>query len=156
MALVITEEDPHSGDVRALVEIHLRFSYEGTPAGYAFVLPVEGLVDPLVTLFGARRDGVLVGMAALRRLDAGHVEIKSMHVREAERGQGVGRALVDHLLSEARRSGYRRVSLETGTMESYAAARALYERTGFRPAPPFGEYEPSPYNTFMSLALDAD
>jgi putative acetyltransferase len=76
-----------------------------------------------------------------------------MHTREAERGRGVGRALVEHLLVFARAAGYSRVSLETGATEDFVAARALYDSVGFEPCEAFGDYEASPYNTFMTMRL---
>ena len=76
-----------------------------------------------------------------------------MHTREAERGRGVGRALVEHVLVFARAAGYSRVSLETGATEDFVAARALYDSVGFEPCEAFADYEPSPYNTFMTMRL---
>ena len=94
-----------------------------------------------------------VGVTALKRLDQSHAELKSMHTRETERGRGAGRAMVEHLLTFARREGYRRVSLETGSTDEFVAARALYAKAGFRTCGPFGDYQPSPYNTFMAISL---
>ncbi len=82
----------------------------------------EGLLDPALTLFGYRVDGVLLAIGALRHLDENHVEVKSMHTAEEARGRGVGRAMLDHLISVARERGYRRVSLETGTTDAFAPA----------------------------------
>jgi putative acetyltransferase len=149
----IAVDDPRAADVRALLAAHLDFSRSSTPPEFSFALDVDGLADPAVTFFSARRQGLLLGVAALKRLDADRAELKSMHTRAAERGRGVGRALVDHLLAYARRQGYREVSLETGTTEEFAAARALYRRAGFLPCPPFGDYEASAYNTFMTILL---
>ena len=87
-------------------------------------------------------------------LDATHGELKSMHTRAGARGRGVARAVVHHLLGIARERGYRRVSLETGTPDEFAPARALYTNAGFRPCGPFGGYQVSPYNTFMTIELD--
>ncbi len=110
-------------------------------------------MDPAVTFFSARRGGVLLGVGALKRLDAAHVEVKSMHVATAARGQGVGRAIVEHLLSVAADQGYEKVSLETGTMDAFAPARALYRTVGFRPCPPFAGYTSNPYSTCMTIEL---
>lgn len=77
-----------------------------------------------------------------------------MHTARAARGQGVGRAIVDRLLAVAATRGVRRVSLETGSMEAFAPARSLYAGAGFVPSGPFGDYEPSPTSTFMTLLLD--
>lgn len=151
--LVILEDDPHAEDVQALLQTHLAFSRTVTPAEYSFALDGEGLADPSVTFFSARRDGELLGIGALKHHDADHVEVKSMHTREGARGLGVGRAMIEHLLSVARRRGYRTVSLETGSTEDFAAARALYANVGFEPCGAFGDYQPSAYNTFMNQSL---
>lgn len=117
-------------------------------------LGVEGLVDPAVTFFSARLDGVLVGVGALKELDEAHAELKSLHTVEGARGQGVGRALVEHLLSVAAARNYRRVSLETGTMEAFAPARSLYASVGFRPCAPFGDYASSTTSACMTIDIE--
>jgi putative acetyltransferase len=155
MTFVIAVDDPEADDVRALVERHLAFAREVTPPAGVHALPVDRLVDPGVTFFSARGDGALLGVAALERLDGTHVEIKSMHVAEAARRRGVARALLAHLLAVAADRGYRRVSLETGTMDAFAPARALYESAGFRPCPAFGAYLSSPTSACMTLELGA-
>src|SRR5262245_60285225 len=114
---VIDVDDPRADDVRALIERHLRFMRGLTPPEDVHALDPAGLSAPTITFFAARRAGELIAIGALRELDATHGEIKSMHTAEAERGRGVGRAMLEHLLSVARARGYRRVSLETGTME---------------------------------------
>jgi putative acetyltransferase len=152
--LVIDVDDPRAGDARALLAVHLAFSRGVTSREYSFALDVAQLAEPGVTFFSARRQGVVVGIAALKRLDEDHAELKSMHTREVDRGRGVGKAMLDHALRFARREGYRRVSLETGATEEFVSARALYANAGFVPCAPFGEYKPSPYNTFMTIDLD--
>lgn len=154
MEFVIDVDDPRADDVRTLLSLHLAFSRSATPPEFSFALDVEELVQPEVTFFSARREGEVVGVAALKRLDDTHAELKSMHTRQADRGRGVGRTLVEHVLTFARREGYRRVSLETGDTDEFAPARELYARTGFKPCKPFGEYKASPYNTFMTISLD--
>ncbi|MGH8995582.1 MAG: GNAT family N-acetyltransferase [Acidimicrobiales bacterium] len=153
MAVDIAIDDPRAADVMALLAIHLDFAHSVTPAEYSFALDVEELVDSAVTFFSARTTGRLLGVAALKRLDGGHAELKSMHTLEAERGRGVGGALVDHIVAFAASQGFRWVSLETGSTDEFASARALYTKMGFRLGAPFGDYRASPYNTFMTLAL---
>jgi len=114
---------------------------------------VNGLLDPAITMFSFRADGSLLGIAAIKRLSPHHAEIKSMHTAEAARGRRIGRAMLIHLLELARTRGFRRVSLETGTMAAFATARALYHSAGFVPCGPFAGYQPSEDNLFMTLEL---
>jgi len=152
-ALAIGIDDPRADDVLALLERHLAFANEHTPPEHVHALDLEGLLDPAVTFFSARRDRQLVAIGALKRLDETHGELKSMHTIEAARGQGIARAMVDHLVGVARQRGYRRVSLETGTPDAFAPARSLYAGCGFTPCGPFADYPESPTSAFMTLAL---
>jgi putative acetyltransferase len=151
---VISIDDPRSDDVRELLERHLEFATANTPPEDVHALELEALLDPSVTFFSFRVDGDLLGVAALQRLDHQHAEIKSMHTAEAARGQGVGRAMVDHLIGLARERGHGRVSLETGAGPAFAAARRLYASAGFTPCEPFADYGPSPNSAYMTLELD--
>ena len=150
----IAEDDPRRPEIRALLERHLTFARAQTPPEHSFALDVAGLLDPSVSLFSVRADGSVLGIGAIKRLGPHHAEIKSMHTAEAARGRGIGRAMLAHLLNVARARGFRRVSLETGTMAAFAPARALYEGAGFVPCGPFGDYWPSEDNMFMTLDLD--
>lgn len=149
----IAVADPRAPDVRALLERHWEFARGQTPPEYSFALDEAGLLDPAVTMFGYRADGSLLAIGAIKRIGPCHAEIKSMHTSEAARGRGVGRALLAHLLDVARTFGCHRVSLETGTTAAYAPARALYHGAGFVPCRPFGGYQPSQHNFFMTLEL---
>jgi putative acetyltransferase len=150
----ISVDDPRRADVRALLERHLAFALSTTPPEHSFALDVDGLLDPAITFFSFRADGDLLGVGAIKQLDPEHGEIKSMHTVQAARGRGVGRAMLSHLLDVARSRGYRRVSLETGTMAEFAPARALYESAGFISCGPFADYQPSADNCFMRLSLE--
>lgn len=116
-------------------------------------MDVDGLLDPAVTFFSFRRDGVVLAVGALKRLDSEHAEVKSMHTAREARGQGLGRKMIDHLIAVARQRGYRRVSIETGSMAAFAPARALYTSVGFQPCPPFADYRDSPNSTYLTLDL---
>lgn len=146
-------DDPARDDVRALLERHLAFVRALRPPEDVHALDIDGLSDPSATFFSVRDGGQLLGVAALKRLDADHVELKSMRTAEAARGRGIARALLDHLMAVARDRGYRRMSLETGTEPGFAAARSLYASAGFRVCEPFADYRPSPSSTFMTRDL---
>jgi len=150
----ISIEDPRSEDVRELLGRHLAFANSHSPPEDVHALDLAGLLDPALTFFSFRLDGELLGIGALKQLDARHAEVKSMHTVEAARGRGIGAAMLGHLIGVARDRGCRRVSLETGSMPAFAAARSLYESAGLRPCGPFGDYRPSPNSMFMTLSLD--
>src|SRR5581483_2438954 len=110
----ISVDDPRAPDVRCLLTMHVTFARGQTVPEDAHALDVDGLCGPAVTFFSLRRDGKLLAVGALQRLDSEHAEVKSMHTVEAARRQGVGRRMLEHLIEEAREAGYRRLSLETG------------------------------------------
>jgi putative acetyltransferase len=150
---VISIDDPRAGDIRALLERHLAFAHSQSPPEDVHALDVDGLVDPAITFFSFRVSGELLGVAALKRLDADHAEVKSMHTAEAARGRGIGRALLDHLIGVARQRGFCRMSLETGSQPGFTPARSLYGSAGFQECGPFGSYRASPNSTFMTRSL---
>lgn len=146
-------DDPRKPDVRALLERHLAFCLSETPPEHSFALDVDALVQPTITFFSYRDDGAVLGVGAIKELDAGHGELKSMHTAAEARGRGVGQAMLNHLLSVARARGYLRVSLETGTTPGFTAARAMYAGSWFTPGEPFADYVRSEDNTFYTLVL---
>ena len=151
---MISTDDPRADDVRELLERHLAFAKATTAPENVFALDLDGLLDPSVTFFSFRVDGDVLGIGALRHLDDENAEIKSMHTSEAARGQGIGRAILDHLIDVAREAGYRRVSIETGAGPAFAPARRLYASASFTPCGHFGDYGPNPESEFMTLSLD--
>jgi putative acetyltransferase len=151
--VTIAIDDPRRDDVSLLLGRHVEFALAQTPPEDSHALDAEALVEPGVTFFSYRRDGELLGVGALKALDDSHAEVKSMHTVEASRGQGVGRAMVEHLIAVARERGFRRVSLETGTGPAFAAARTLYTGAGFSPCEPFGDYRRTDNNFYMTMCL---
>ena len=150
----IAPDDPRAVDVRALLAHHLAFAHANTAPEEVYALDVEALLDPAISFFGLRQRGVLLAVGALKRLDAEHAELKSMHTAAEMRGRGIGSAMVEHLLVVARSRGFRRVSLETGSTPPFAPARALYERAGFKPCGPFADYPENSDSAFMTLQID--
>lgn len=150
---VIAIDDPQTDDVRGLLERQLAFAMSNTPPEDVHALDIQALQDPAITLYSFRRDGELLAVGALKCLDETHGELKSMHTAEPARGLGIGQKMVEHLIGEARARGFRRVSLETGTMQAFDPARRLYRRAGFTPCEPFGQYGPSPNSCCMTLSL---
>ena len=151
--LRIAPDDLTHPAVLALIEHHLREAFANSPPGSAFAFDLTGLRDPAVTLWSAWDGDALAGIAALRRLSASEGEVKSMRTAPGHERRGVALALLERLILEAKKRGFRVLKLETGTNDAYAAARALYERRGFRPCDPFGDYELTEFNRCYSLAI---
>lgn len=140
-------------DVRDLLAEHLQDMYATSPAESVHALDLSALAGPAIEFWTVREHGLLLGCGALKDLGDGHGEIKSMRTTSAARGRGVASFLLVHLIDRARTAGWQRVSLETGTEDYFAAARRLYQRHGFVPCAPFGDYGPDPHSTFLTLVL---
>lgn len=151
--LKITLEHPVQEDLRLLHQRHTEAMHANSPPESIHMLPANALAEPDVRFYVLREDGEAIGMAALKHLDAGHAEIKSMHVLHEHRGRGLARLLADHLLAEARKQGLVRLSLETGSHPAFAAAHGLYSAIGFEVSEPFAEYELDPNSVYMTLHL---
>lgn len=149
--LAIAIEDPRQADVSNLLKAHLQFCRNNTPAENVYALDVEELVSPDITVIVGRVGGNVVAVGALRKIDDFHAELKSMHIVNQNRSKGHGTILVQWILDFARSKGYSRVSLETGTSDDYAHARALYKKFNFTECPPFGYYESSEISVCMTL-----
>lgn len=153
MTLTIKADPLESPAIAALLQTHLDYAASFTPAESGHALDLEALKQPGISFWSAWLEGELAGCIALKEIDPAHGEIKSMHVLTRFRGQGIGKALVEHLMETARRRGYQRLSLETGANEGFAASRALYESCGFAPCPPFGEYLSDAFSYCMTRTL---
>lgn len=143
-------------DQRALrlLTDHLTDMFATSPAESVHALDVSGLAVPEVTFWTIADGDELVGCVALKELDAEHGELKSMRTDAAARGRGLGARLLEHVLAEAARRGYRRVSLETGSQEFFRPARTLYAKYGFVECGPFGDYVLDPHSVFMTLEFE--
>lgn len=126
---------------------------EHSPPESRHALDLTGLRTPDVSFWSFWDADALVGFGALKELDPEHGEIKSMHTATARRGQGIAAAMLDHIMAEARRRAYRRLSLETGSMAGFAPARALYAKYGFTYCEPFASYREDPNSVFMTRLL---
>lgn len=145
--------DLDAADVIALLEEHIAQSRSITPAGSSHTLDIAALKRPDLHFWVLRIGGTLAGCAALLELDARHAEIKSMRTASAFRRRGVARQLLQHLIAEARRCGFTRLSLDTGSLPFYEPARSLYKSAGFATCGPFADYREDPYKVFMTLEL---
>jgi len=153
MQLSFHEGDFDNTDVVDLLRFHFEQMRGTSPPEACHVLPLDGLKHPAVTFWSAREDGQLVGIGALKELAPDHGEVKSMRTAPEALGRGVGSFVLAHIVAEARRRGYARLSLETGSTEPFAAALRLYQRDGFVPRGPFGDYKDTPFTRFFTREL---
>lgn len=154
MSLTIGRESPLNADLALLFQRHTADMHADTPPESIHMMDASGLDIPEVAFFVMRDGGRPVAMGAFKRIDATHAEIKSMHVLTEERGRGLSRRMLAHLVDQAKAAGYRRLSLETGVQPTFIAARALYERACFTTCPPFEGYWDDPNSVFMTRLLD--
>jgi putative acetyltransferase len=145
--------DLDSPDVQALLGYHFKQMRQTSPPEACHVLPIDDLRHPAVTFWSARENGELLGVGALKELAPEHGEVKSMRTASAALGRGIGRKILRHIMAEAQRRGYSRLSLETGSTEPFAAALSLYVSEGFAPCGPFGDYEDTPFTRFFTREL---
>lgn len=137
----------------ALLQFHLDEMHKWSPPESVHALPAERLRQADVAFFSAWDGEALAGCGAIKHLDAGHGELKSMRVAPGYRRQGAGRAILHHLLDEARRRGYARVSLETGRPDAFVPAQTLYRSHGFVECAPFADYVLDDFSMCMTLEL---
>lgn len=149
----IKRDDLTGTEIRALIGEHLRSMALHSPPESVHALDVDGLKLPEVTFWSVWEGDELVGCGALKELDAGHGEIKSMRTAAAHLRKGIAAKMLAHIIDEAKRRGYARLSLETGSMDAFEPARRLYAHFGFRECGPFADYILDPYSVFMTMEL---
>lgn len=152
--MLIRPDDLTGPEIHALLEEHLQNMRAISPPESVHALDLPGLRRPGITFWTAWDGAQLLGCGALKQLDAAHGEIKSMRTAQAARRRGVGRAMLAHIVAEAQRRNYARLSLETGSQPAFEPARTLYRSFGFAECAPFADYRPDPNSVFMTRALD--
>lgn len=146
--------DDLSGErTRALILHHLSEMYASSPPESVHALDVDALRAPRITLWSAWVRDEIAGCGALKQLDERRGEIKSMRVADAFRGRGIGRAILEHLMTQARARGMDSLWLETGSTEDFGPALRLYESAGFTRCGPFDSYVEDPFSVFMTRKL---
>lgn len=153
MTFEIRQDDLSDETVRELLALHLSGMRASSPPGHSFALDLSGLQTPDVTVWTAWRGPSLAAIGALKELGGGVAEVKSMRTHPDHLRKGAGGALLEHIIAEARRRGISRLSLETGSGESFEAALALYRARGFQSGGAFADYVPSAFNQFLHLEL---
>jgi putative acetyltransferase len=150
---VIKPGDFEDDQVKALLTRHLQGMHANSPPGHVFALDWSALQKPEISFYTLWEGEQLLGFGALKELEPRAGEIKSMRTADAHLRAGVGAAILDHIIAVARRRGYTRLSLETGSGAAFEPALELYRKYGFLDGGAFGEYQKSPFNQFLHLDL---
>ncbi|MEL6760458.1 MAG: GNAT family N-acetyltransferase [Myxococcota bacterium] len=143
-------DDPRIEALIALQQDHAR---QHTPTGSGHALEVGSGDVKQVRYFLAIEDGDAVGCVGLKPLSSQSAEIKTMHVIESRRGEGVAQALLEALSAAAANDGVTTLLLETGSSEGFEAARRFYARHGFAPCSRFGPYRDDDFSFCMKRRL---
>lgn len=149
----IAVDDLSGPEVAEFLDEHVREMLSITPPESKHALDLDGLRRPEVTFWAVRDGDIVVGCGAIKRLDDRHAEVKSMRTAVARKRGGIASLILGHIIDEARRMGYARLSLETGSDDFFAPARGLYEKFGFAYCEPFADYLPDPLSVFMTRTL---
>jgi putative acetyltransferase len=150
---VIKPADFDDDRVKALLARHLEGMHDNSPPGHVFALDWSGLQKPEISFYALWEDEDLLGFGALKALGPRDGEIKSMRTADAHLRRGVAATMLEHIIAEARRRGYVRLSLETGSGPAFEPAVTLYRKYGFIDGEAFNDYEKSPFNQFLHLDL---
>ena len=146
-------DDLSGPEIRDLLEEHLKNMHEISPPESVHALDIAKLRQPDITFWTVWEGEELLGCGALKELDSTHGEVKSMRTSSAHRRKGVARAVLEHIIAEAKSRKYARLSLETGSQKEFEPAQKLYEQFGFTFCPPFADYTEDPHSVFMTKEL---
>jgi len=149
----IRQDDLSGPEIAELLTEHLRSLAEVSPPESRHALNLDELRKPDIQFWTVWIANELAGCGALKHLEVGHGEIKSMRTAKAHLRKGVGSLVLQEIISEAMRRGYRTLSLETGSMPYFEPAHRLYRKFGFSPCPPFAGYVDDPNSLFMTKQL---
>ncbi|BFM50703.1 GNAT family N-acetyltransferase [Marinomonas sp. THO17] len=146
-------DDLNGAEIKRLLQEHLDDMYDASPAKSVHALDLSALKQADIRLWTVWQNDQLLGCGALKTHNSEEGEIKSMRTTNAARNKGVASTLLQYILGDAKQQGLTKISLETGTQDFFAPARALYKKHGFAECGPFADYQPDPYSVFMSKTL---
>ena len=148
------EDNFDHSEVNQLLKNHFIELRAASPEGSAHVLDIAGLKVPSIKFWSLWENDQLMGCGALKFLDKGHGEFKSIRVHDNFRGKRNGIKVINHLINEAKRLKINKLSIETGAGEFFLPARKLFDNCGFKPCPPFAHYKEDVNSLYLTKLLD--
>ena len=141
-------------EVNQLLKKHFVELRAASPRGSTHVLDIAGLKVPSIKFWSLWEDSQLMGCGALKFLDKGHGEFKSIRVHDNFRGKGNGIKVVNHLIIEAKKLEIKRLSIETGSGNFFKPARKLFKNCGFKTCSPFAHYKEDVNSLYLTKLID--
>ena len=146
-------DDP---EVHKLLTKHFIELRAASPEGSAHVLDIPGLKVPSIKFWSLYNNDQLMGCGALKFLDKGHGEFKSIRVHDDYRGKENGIKVIKHLIEEAKKLNIKRISIETGAGKFFEPARKLFQKCNFKPCEPFAHYKKDINSLYLTKLIDND
>ena len=143
-------------EVNELLKKHFIELREASPEGSAHVLDIPGLKVSSIKFWSLWEDDKLMGCGALKFLDKGHGEFKSIRVHDVYRSKGNGIKVIKHLIEEAKKLNIKRISIETGAGKFFEPARKLFQKCNFKPCEPFAHYKKDINSLYLTKLIDND
>ena len=143
-------------EVNKLLTKHFIELRAASPEGSAHVLDIPGLKDPSIKFWSLWEDEKIFGCGALKFLDKGHGEFKSIRVHDNFRNKGNGIKVIEHLIDRAKKLDIKRISLETGAGEFFNPARRLFKKCDFKPCKPFAHYKEDVNSLYLTKLINND
>ena len=143
-------------EVNELLTKHFIELRAASPEGSAHVLDVPGLKVSSIKFWSLWENDMLMGCGALKFLDEGHGEFKSIRVHDNFRNKGNGLKIIKHLIEEAKKLNIKRISIETGTGKFFEPARKLFKKCNFKLCEPFAHYKKDINSLYLTKLISND
>ena len=143
-------------EVNELLTKHFIELRAASPEGSAHVLDIIGLKIPSIKFWSLWEDEKLLGCGALKFLENGHGEFKSIRVHDNFRNKGNGIKVINHLIDEAKKLKIKRLSIETGAGKFFEPARKLFKDCNFELTEPFAHYKDDKNSIYLTKLINND
>ena len=143
-------------EVHKLFTKHFVELRSASPEGSAHVLDIPGLKVPSIHFWSLYNNDQLMGCGALKFLEKGHGEFKSIRIHDNFRKKGHGVIVINHLTSEAKKLDIKKLSIETGAGDFFIPARKLFKSCGFEPCEPFAHYKEDVNSVYLTKLIATD
>ena len=143
-------------EVNELLTKHFIELRAASPEGSAHVLDIPGLKIPSIKFWSLWENEKLFGCGALKFLEKGHGEFKSIRVHDNFKKKGNGIKVINHLIEEAKKLDIKKLSIETGAGDFFIPARKLFDKCNFKACEPFAHYKKDINSIYLTKLISND